>query len=136
MREFVFLILIGAVVLFSAFKTKQDGKDYGQCLQKVNKKFGAETLSCPASTKPYKVWFVNTCNDTLAVKLAVQKNQNAGALLQEHSFCRETPYQAMPAQALENIFITQSNTKTTLWTCLLTKLLTAVIRSSCFFCFP
>lgn len=72
-REFVFLILIGAVVLFSAFKTKQDGKDYGQCLQKVNKKFGAETLSCPASTKPYKVWFVNTCNDTLAVKLAVQE---------------------------------------------------------------
>ena len=42
-REFVFLILIGAVVLLSAFKIQQDGKDYGQCLQKVNKKFGAET---------------------------------------------------------------------------------------------
>ena len=73
MREFVFTILIGTAVLLSAFKIEQDNKDFGQCLQKVNKKFGAETLSCPASTKPYKVWLVNTCSDTLAVKLAVQE---------------------------------------------------------------
>ena len=48
MREFVFTILIGTAVLLSAFKIEQDNKDFGQCLQKVNKKFGAETLSCPA----------------------------------------------------------------------------------------
>ncbi len=66
------LILTGFVSLTS-FRAQQGEKDYSSCLKKVQKKFGAETKNCPASSKPYKVWFVNDCNDTLAVKLAVQE---------------------------------------------------------------
>jgi hypothetical protein len=68
---FSFIIMLIAAV---AFSIRQDEKDYSLCLKKVNKKFGAETKICPTSNKPYKVWFVNSCNDTLAVKLAVQES--------------------------------------------------------------
>ncbi len=68
-----FIILGAAMLLLTGFNLPQDAKDYTTCLRKVNKKFGAETQLCPASSKPYKVWFVNDCNDTLAVKLAVQE---------------------------------------------------------------
>lgn len=75
MKQFtgVLAIMSIAFLLLTGFRLQQDEKDYSACLKKVQKKFGAETKTCPSSSKPYRVWFINECNDTLAVKLAVQE---------------------------------------------------------------
>lgn len=66
--------LVALSLFFLSFKNAGDDKDLNTCLTKVDYKWGAECKPCNTGGKTYKVRFVNSCTDTLSVKIAVQEN--------------------------------------------------------------
>ena len=75
-RQFKVLnLILVSVLLFSTqnISAQAEDKDYNTCLTKVNYKWGAECKGCTTGGKTYKVWFVNSCDEKLAVKIAVQE---------------------------------------------------------------
>jgi hypothetical protein len=71
---FISLLFLGSEK--SNFQTEEvAAKDYTSCLKKVeDNKWGTFCKGCTTSGKTYRVKFVNTCTETLTVKLAVQEN--------------------------------------------------------------
>jgi hypothetical protein len=69
----VFGISLLMAPLFFSF-IQVDTKDWNECLKKSSFKWGGDCKSCTTTSKTYKVWFKNSCEDTLGVKIAVQEN--------------------------------------------------------------
>ena len=72
-------LLLISLLFFSPeknnFQTEEvAAKDYTSCLKKVDFKWGTFCKGCTEPGKTYRVKFVNTCTETLTVKLAVQEN--------------------------------------------------------------
>ncbi len=72
MKQLKLWVLVPAMVITQNIFA-QDDIDYNTCITKVDYKWGAECKGCTTGGKTYKVRFVNTCAETLAVKIAVQE---------------------------------------------------------------
>ena len=66
------MLLLATPLLFSFVQGNE--KDWTECIKKSSFKWGSDCKSCATTSKTYKVWFKNTCKDTLGVKIAVQEN--------------------------------------------------------------
>ncbi len=66
------ILLLATPLLFSFVQSNE--KDWTECVKKSSFKWGSDCKSCTTTSKTYKVWFKNTCTDTLSVKIAVQEN--------------------------------------------------------------
>lgn len=71
MKKIILLIVLHTACFFL---NAQDAKDYLKCVIKTEYKWGSECKPCMTSAKTYRVRFVNDCNDTLMVRVAVQES--------------------------------------------------------------
>ncbi|MBU0764552.1 MAG: hypothetical protein KJ607_06940 [Bacteroidetes bacterium] len=79
-RHFFLLLFVPVFALFgfksSEGDTDQEDKDYNECVEKVESKWGEPCSGCNVYNNSFRLIVKNTCDEAIDVQIAVQNKNN------------------------------------------------------------
>lgn len=78
-----FLLINFAINSTFSYKTKKNPNGLSEYLQVIKSEWGSKCINCKEFNNSYKVYFVNTCNDTLDIKVSMQNKNKTWKILRE-----------------------------------------------------